>query len=63
MNADQAEVALNHGFQLQLDHVPGVSFTFVLVEPALTYSTASYLSWSLVSLENPSELTVFGFRE
>ncbi len=36
MNADQAEVALNDGFQLQLDHVRGVSFTFVLVKSALT---------------------------
>ncbi len=63
MNADQAEVALNDGFQLQLDHVRGVSFTFVLVKSALTYSNATYLSCSLVSLENPSELTVYGFRE
>ncbi len=63
MNADQAEVALNDGFQLQLDHVRGVSFTFVLVKSALIYSNASYLSCSLVTLENPSELTVFGFRE
>ncbi len=54
MNADQAEVVLNNGFQLQLDHVRGVRFTFVLVKSALTYSNASYLSCSLVTLENPS---------
>ncbi len=63
MNADQAEVALNDGFRSQLDNVRGVSFTFVLVKSALTYSNASYLSCSLVTLENPSEFTVFGFRE
>ncbi len=63
MNADQAEVAQNDGFRFQLDNVRGVSFTFMLVEPALTYSNASYLSCSFVTLENPSELTVFGFRE
>ncbi len=63
MNAVQAEVALNDGFRFQLDNVRGVSFTFVLVKSALTYSNASYLYSSLVSLENPSELTVFGFRE
>ncbi len=63
MNADQAEVALNDGFQLQLDHVRGVSFTVVLVKSALTYSNARYLSCSLVTPENPPELIVFGFRE
>ncbi len=63
MNADQAEVALNDGFRFQLDNVRGVSFTFVLVKSALNYSNASYLSCSLVTLENPSELTLFGFRE
>ncbi len=63
MNADQEEVALNDGFRFQMDNVRGVSFTFVLVKSALTYSDASYLSCSLVTLENPSELTVFGFRE
>ncbi len=62
MNANQAEVALNDGFRFQLDNVQGVSFTFVLVKSALTYSNARYLSCSVVTLENPSELTVFGFR-
>ncbi len=63
MNADRAEVAQTDGFQLQLDHVRGVSFTFVLVKSALTNSNAINLSCSLISLENPSELTVYGFRE